>query len=115
MPLHPVQTDHNPEPVAASSMAEQDDATGLHIVVRPSPSGPRSRAGGPPPRLHLGPQRPVASDAVELAARSFVAPGFRHRRLGLRHLTLEMPDLAKALVLAERGFDHAPDRRLVAH
>ena len=111
----PVHPDDHAEPAAASPLAEQDHAAGLDVVQRPGPGRPRARARRPPARVDLGAQLPVAPDPVELAARRLVPLGLGQRRLRLGHLALQVADLAKALILAERGFDHAADRRLVAN
>ena len=111
----PVHPDHDAQAGAGSPLAEQDHPARLDVVERPRPGRAGARARRPPARVHLRAQLPVAADPVELPARRLVSLGLGQRRLRLGHLALQVADLAEALVLTERGFDHAPDRRLVPH
>ncbi len=108
-----VHADHHTQPAAGPALPEQDDPAWLDVVQRPRPGRSGARARRPPPRVHLRAQLAVAADAVEVSARRLVPLGLGQRRLRVRHLALQVTDLAEALVLAERGFDHAADRRLV--
>src|SRR6058998_15907 len=71
-----------------------------------------ARPGAPEglaPRLRLLARAPVASDALEVAARRLVALDLREGRLEGLDLRLQLADALEVLVLAERRLDPSPE------